>query len=88
VIRFDRMRILTDEGVIDTLVLSDEVASRIGSYWNAVRHYLATGDTEQLAEFDEESVNFHRLLTDPDRIDEWARFTDLDLDSIYTDGSR
>jgi hypothetical protein len=85
--RFDRMRILTDEGVIDTLVLSDEVASRIGSYWNAVRRYLYTGDTEQLAEFDDEWVNFHRLLTDPDRIDEWARLGDVDLDSIYEDGS-
>lgn len=87
-IRFDRMRILTDEGVIDTLVLSDEVASRIGSYWNAVRHYLYTGETEPLDEFDDEWVNFHHLLTDPDRIDEWARLADLDLDSIYTDGSR
>jgi hypothetical protein len=86
--RFDRMRILTDEGVIDTLVLSDEVASRIGSYWNAVRHYLYRGETEQLDEFEDERVNFHRLLTDPDRIDEWARLADLDLDSIYADGTR
>lgn len=86
--RFDRMRILTDEGVIETLVLSDEVASRIGSYWNAVRRYLYTGDTEQLAEFDDESINFHRLLNDPDRIDDWARLADLDLDGIYADGSR
>jgi hypothetical protein len=87
-IRFDRMRILTDEGVIETLVLSDEVASRIGSYWNAVRRYLYTGETEQLEEFGEESINFHRLLTDPDRIDEWARLTDPQPDGIYADGSR
>jgi hypothetical protein len=86
--RFDRMRILTDEGVIDTVVLSDEVASRVGSYWNAVRRYLYTGDTEQLEALDDESINFHRLLTDPDRIDEWARLADLDLDSIYADGSQ
>jgi hypothetical protein len=44
VIRYDRLRILTDEGVIDTLVVSDDVASSIGRYWNAVRHYLYTGD--------------------------------------------
>lgn len=86
-IRFDRMRILTDEGVVETLVLSDEVASRIGSYWNAVRRYLYTGETEQLGEFDDEWINFHRLLTDPDRIDEWARLADLELDGIYADGS-
>ena len=86
-IRFDRLRILTDDGVIDTLVVSDEVASTIGRYWNAVRRYLYTGDTEPLAEFDDTRVNFHRLLTDPDRIDEWARRGELDLDSIYEDGS-
>ena len=87
-IRFDQMRILTAEGVVDTLVLSDEVASRIGSHWNAVRHYLYTGETDQLVEFEDEQINFHRMLTDPDRIDEWARAGDLDLDSIYSDGSR
>jgi hypothetical protein len=85
--RFDRLRILTDDGVTDTLVVSDDVASRIGHYWNAVRHYLYTGDTEPLTEFDGTWVNFHRLLTDPDVIDEWARRGDLDdFSSIYADG--
>jgi hypothetical protein len=88
VIRFDRMRILTDEGVIDTLVLSDEVASTIGRYWNAVRYYLDWGDASRLAEFEGEWINFHRLLTDPDRIDEWARVGELDFGPIYEDGSR
>lgn len=86
-IRFDRLRILTDDGVIDTLVLTDDVASQVGHYWNAVRHYLYTGETDQLTEFEGTSINFHRLLTDPDRIDEWARRGELELDSIYEDGS-
>jgi hypothetical protein len=83
VIRLDRMRILTEDGVIDTLVLDDGTASMIGSYWNAVRRYLWTGDTRPLEEFEGRSVNFHRLLTDPDRIDDWDRVGELELDSIY-----
>ena len=85
-IRHDRMRILTADGVVDTLVLTDATASLIGSYWNAVRHYLFTGDTHELDEFEDEWVNFHRLLTDPDRIDDWDRVGELELDSIYVTG--
>jgi len=88
VIRFDRMRVLTDEGVIDTVVLTDDVASTVGRHWNAINHYRLTGDTGRLAEFEDERINFHRLLTDPDAIDDWERRGDLDdLDSIYADGS-
>lgn len=86
--RLDRMRILTDQGVIDTLVIDEDTASLIGSYWNAVAHYLYTGDTDRLEEFEGQRINLHRLLTDPDQIDEWARRGDLELDSIYEDGSR
>ena len=87
-IRFDHMRILTADGVKDTLVLDDGTASLIGSYWNAVRRYLWTGDTRQLEEFEGKWVNFHRLLTDPDLIDDWDRVGELELDSIYESGSR
>jgi hypothetical protein len=86
-IRYDRMRILTDDGVIDTLVFTDAAASSIGSYWNAVRHYLHTGDTSRLDEFEGQNINLHRFLTDPDLIDELARIGELDVDSIYEDGS-
>ena len=86
-IRFDRMRILTEDGVIDTLVLDDATASLIGSYWNAVQRYLWTGDTHQLEGFEGKSINFRRLLTDPDLIDDWDRVGELELDSIYESGS-
>ncbi len=84
-IRNDRMRILTRDGVIDTQVWTDGVASLIGSYWNAVRHYLYTGATDRLDEFEGENINFHWLLTDPDRIDELATIGEIDLVSIYTE---
>jgi hypothetical protein len=88
VIRFDRMRILTEDGVIDTLVLDDETASMIGRYWNAVRRYQRMGDARDLERFEGESVNFHRLLTDPDVIDDWDRVGELELpDSIYVNPS-
>jgi hypothetical protein len=82
----ERMRILTKGGVIDTLVIDGGTASMIGSYWNAVRHYLWTGDTRHLEEFEGVWVNFHRLLTDPDTIDDWDRVGELELDSIYESG--
>jgi hypothetical protein len=80
------MRILTKNGVIDTWVLDAETASMIGHYWNAVRHYLWTGDTSKLAPFEGANVNFHWLLTDPDQIDDRDRVGDLELDSIYASG--
>lgn len=82
----DRMRILTKQGVVDTIVFDQSTASMIGRYWNAIRHYLWTGDTSGLKPFEGESVNFHRLLTDPDLIDDWDRVGELELDSIYESG--
>ena len=82
------MRILTKDGVIDTLVFDSGTASLIGNYWNAIRRYLWTGDMSELEKFEGESVNFHRLLTDPDLIDDWDRVGELELDSIYESGSR
>ncbi len=84
--RADRMRMLTWEGVIVTRVVIDSAASEIGQHWNAVRHYLYTGDRSRLAPFKGHSINFHRFLTDTDRIDELALVGEPDIPDIYEDG--
>jgi hypothetical protein len=84
--RFDWMYILTAGGVVETLVLTDAEASTIGSYWNAVRWYLFTGDTSRLDNFDGAAINAQPLLTDPDLIDRWDAVGELEIDSIYVTG--
>ena len=64
------------------------MASEIGSYWNAVQHYLRTGDASRLARFEGQFINLRRFLTDPDRIDELALLGEPDIPDIYDDGGR
>jgi hypothetical protein len=76
-----RMRILTTRGVVDVEVSLPLARSAIGSHWNAVQHFLATGDTDQLQRF----RLLPMLLTDPDEIERLARIGELDIDGIYDD---
>jgi hypothetical protein len=78
-----RMRILTDNGVEDVELHTFRARSMVGSYWNAVRLYLWTGETEPLETFAGWRIRGHWLLTDPDLIDRYARIGELDLDDIY-----
>jgi hypothetical protein len=78
-----RMRILTSAGIEDVELRTDEARSVVGSYWNAVRRYLWTGETEDLDRFARTLIRDRRLLTDPDRIDRLARIGELDFEDIY-----
>lgn len=80
-----RMLMLTWDGPVMTSVFTDGAASSIGSHWNAIKHYLDTGDDSLLALFDGETINFHRFLTDLDRIDELAAVGELEFEDIYED---
>jgi hypothetical protein len=80
-----RMRILTRHGVEDVELKTFEAGSAVGSYWNAVRHYLWTGRTDALDEFDGVEIKGRLLLTDPDLIERYARIGELDVDDIYED---
>ncbi len=84
--RQDDMWILSQEeldGPFVVEVRTDDDASTLGSYWNAVGHYLDTGATSRLADFDDVEVAGFRLETDPDEIDFWARSGDLQFQDIY-----
>jgi hypothetical protein len=74
-----RMRILTTRGVVDAEVSLPLARSAIGSHWNAVQRFLATGETDELQRF----RWLPMLLTDPNEIERLARLGELDVDDIY-----
>jgi len=77
------MRVLTIGGVEFVDVRDPVERSTVGGYWNAVRHYLSTGDDSRLWGFEGESIGGRRLETDLDAIEEWARRGELDFEEIY-----
>lgn len=58
-------------------------ASTVGEYWNAVRHYLSTGDEGPLERFRGLKVAGVELETDPDVIDELARRGEVSFEDLY-----
>jgi hypothetical protein len=70
-------------GRVDVDVPTPEAASLIGSHFNAVGRYLATGDPRFLTPFRGRRVAGVELLTDPDRIEQLAARRELDIDDIY-----
>ena len=78
-----RMRILTPDGVKEIEVSDPKDASTLGSYWNAVRRLLNTGDVQALLDFEGASVAGQPLEVDPDVIEELGFRDELDFDDIY-----
>ncbi len=63
-------------------------ASVLGQYWNAVHHYLQTGDASRLKKFRGKYItDVHRvrfpLLTDPDELDRLGSAGVLSFESLY-----
>jgi hypothetical protein len=79
------MRILTSDGVKDVELKTPEARSAVGSYWNAVQHFLATGETEPLEPWEGILIRGRLLLTDPDELERQAQIGELDIDDIYGD---
>jgi hypothetical protein len=80
-----RIRVLTTAGVKDLEIDSPATRSAVGSHWNAVQAFLATGETEPLEPYKTIGINDYRMMTDPDEIERLARIGDLDIDDIYED---
>jgi hypothetical protein len=74
------MSVLTTAGVKDLDVESPAARSIVGSHWNAVQAFLATGDTEPLSPYATTAINDYLLLTDPGEIERLARIGDLDVE--------
>jgi len=81
--RDDMWVLIEDEGPIVVEMYTDEEASTLGSYWNAVGRYRDNGDTSRLVDFEGVTIAGHRLETDTDEIDFWASRGELSFDSIY-----
>jgi hypothetical protein len=77
------MRILTAEGVEDLELETFRARSIVGQHWNAIQHFLATGETDSLDLFQDLRIRGRRLLIDPDEIEQLARIGELDVDEIY-----
>ena len=86
------IRVPTSTGVRFEPALSVADATSVGRHWNAVRHFLDTGDDSGLAEFDGEQITATdegghgsrlTLLTDLDAIELQALRGEIRFESIY-----
>lgn len=74
---------LTTEGQVGIDVTDSATASRIGSHWAAIDHYLASGHEDRLQPFRGRRIGRYVLETDPDVIDELARRGELSFEDLY-----
>jgi hypothetical protein len=81
--RLRNMVILTPRGTANVTIRGSEQASQLGHYFSAVGTFLRSGSTDALKQFDGQSLAGHRLITDPETLQNLARAGALHLDQIY-----
>lgn len=78
------IRMLTRTGVeVVPVVVGSDAARAIGQHWNAVQHFLHTGDPSRLEPFEPLRILFYKFAVDPDWIERWAARGELDFEEIY-----
>jgi len=80
---YQRMAVLSAEGLRDVDVRGSGARSLIGRHWNAIRQFAGTGDEAVLAPFIGKRVGGVELATDPDQVEEYLRRGEIDIDDIY-----
>jgi hypothetical protein len=80
---YRRMVVLSTDGRVEVEVRGSRAASRVGAHWNAVEHYLSTGDTDHLDRFAGTSIGGVPLSTTPGDLEDFFHRGDLDIDGIY-----
>ena len=80
---YQRMSMLSNDGVADVDTRGSRVRSLIGRHWNAVQRFGVTGDVSHLAPFVAKRVGGVELATDPDLIERYLLQGELDIDDIY-----
>ncbi len=80
---YRRMSMLTPTGRVDVDVRGAGAATRIGQHWNAVDHYLATGDRSAVAKFSGRRVGGMPFATDHTDIEAQFHRGELLIDEIY-----
>jgi hypothetical protein len=81
------MLVLTTGGVTEVPHLSKTERTRVAKHWNAVRHYLETGDTKRLYRYESKTVGdpAHELETRTNTIDFLSMTEPFDFESVYPD---
>jgi len=80
---YQRMAVLSTEGLVDVDVRGSAKRSLVARHWNAVRHFGATGDIYQLRRFAGRFVGGFELASDPDDVEEYLARGEPDFDDIY-----
>jgi len=83
---FQRMSVLSSDGVVDVDVRGSQARSAVGRHWNAIQRFAATGDVGVLTPFAGKRVGGAVLATDPDQVEEFLRRGEIDIDDIYITG--
>lgn len=85
---YRRMRFLDEQGERWVEPANSREASKLGEYWNAVDHYLATGDDKPLRRFRRMRLRTRQktvlpFVTDLDLLDRLGRAGELSFESLY-----
>jgi hypothetical protein len=80
---YQRMSVLSTEGLRDVDTRGSRTRSLIAGHWNALNRFAATGDVAVLRPFEGKRVAGVELATDPDQVEEYLRRGELDIDDIY-----
>lgn len=79
------LRVLTTDGEVDIDTRGSRVASLVAAHQNAVKHFLATGNTTVLEPFVGKKVQGHELETRPEVIEERGHRGELEFEDLYRD---
>jgi hypothetical protein len=84
---YRRMEFLTPSGKIALEVRDSRSASRVAGYWNAVDHYLRTGDDRQLRRYRGKGIivgkRFYPFVTDLPTLDRLAGAGEVRFEDLY-----
>ena len=81
--RYQRMSVLSTEGLRDIDTRGSRVRSLVAEHWNAVGRFASTGNVSVLKKFQGKRAGGVELASGPDRIEEYLRRGELDIDDIY-----
>jgi len=80
---YQRMAVLSTNGLADVDTRGSAVRSLIARHWNAIGRFAATGDVAVLEPFRGKRVGGVELAADVATIEEYLRRGEIDIDDIY-----
>jgi hypothetical protein len=80
---YQRMAVLSTEGLVDVDTRGSRVRSMVGRHWNAIGRFAGTGDVRVLEPFRGKRVGGVELASDVDTVEEYLRRGEINVDDIY-----